>query len=201
MTKIMFLRRSFWTATRKCVVAKLSVDSKVSLQLSPGPCSFFDEPVHLKVTGLPPKQFVELRSKLTDGKGVSFQASATYCSNKKGQIDLDTCPSLGGSWLGIETMGLFSSMKPQVPHSRLTLRDMSMPLSVDIEVTCHGQVLVQQILERRFMADGVQKFPLEGGKIRGSLFVPPGQSERLLVCLGDQFIPLKAIINMVTKCP
>lgn len=183
-----FLNRGLWLATRKCVASKLSVDSRVAVQLSPGPCSYFDEPVHMKVTGLPPEQSVELRSRLTDSKGVSFEASSIYCSSKKGHIDLGMCPSLGGSFLGIESMGLFSSMKPRLPHSRLTHRDASMSLSVDIEVMCHGQVLVQQTLERRFMADGVQKFPLEGGKIRGSLFVPPGQSERLFLCLGSQFI-------------
>ncbi|KAG5277247.1 hypothetical protein AALO_G00115360 [Alosa alosa] len=169
-----FLNRSCRAAYRKCLAAKLSEDSKVSLQLSPWPCSYFDEPVQMEVTGLPPEQSVELRSKLTDSKGVSFEAFATFCSDKNGHIDLGRCPSMGGSYSGIDSMGLFSLMRPLVPHSRLTKRDVSAPLSVDIEVICDGQVVAQETLERRFMADGVQNFPLEGGNIRGSLFVPPG---------------------------
>ncbi|XP_062407389.1 acyl-coenzyme A thioesterase 1-like [Sardina pilchardus] len=168
------LNRSCLAACRKCLAARMSGDSRVSLQLSPWTCSYFDEPVHMEVDGLPPEQSVEMRSKLTDSKGVSFQASATFYSDKNGHIDVDKCPSMGGSYIGIEPMGLFSSMQPLVPHSRLIKRDVSAPLSVDIEVVCDGQIVAQETLERRCMADDVQRFPLEDGNIRGSLFVPPG---------------------------
>ena len=171
-----FLKRSVWTLYWKGIVAKLSLDSRVALQLSPGPCRYFDEPVDVKVTGLPPEQYVEVRSKLIDSRNVSFKALATFCSDKNGHIDLARCPSLGGSYSGIEAMGLFTSMRPLVPHSRLTKRDVSTPLSVDIEVTCNGLVVAKDTVQRRFLGDGVQKVPLEGGSIRGSLFLPPGES-------------------------
>lgn len=147
----------------------------MSLQISPGRCTYFDEPVHVKVTGLRPEESVILRSKLTDCKGVSFEASAIYCSDKNGNIDLGRCPSLGGSYSGTDAMGLLTSMRPLVPHRRLKT-DVSTPLTVDIELECNGVGLAKETIQRRFVADDVQKVSLEGGNIRGSLFLPPGKS-------------------------
>ncbi|KAL2082763.1 hypothetical protein ACEWY4_022581 [Coilia grayii] len=155
-------------------VAKMSLDSRVALQLSPALSSYFDEPIRVKVIGLRQEQSVVLRSRLTDSRGITFEASATYCSDKNGRIYLDRYPSLGGSYCGIEPMGLFSSLRPLVPHSKLTSSDMTTPLTVDIEVISDGQVLAEETVERRFMANGVQRVSLEGGSIRGSLFLPPG---------------------------
>lgn len=167
----------------KCMptVAKMSLHSKVALQLSPT-VSYFDDLVRVKVTGLPEEQPVVLRSRLTDSRGVVFEASATYRSDKNGLIDVDKSPSLGGSYSGIEPMGLFSSMLPLVPHSKLLRRDVTTPLSVDIAVIRDGHMLAQETLQRRFMAEGVQRVPLEGGSIRGSLFLPPGESLDGLCC-------------------
>lgn len=171
-----FLNQSFRFVNRKYALAKLCTDSKVTLQLSPGgQNSFFDEAIHVKVNGLGPDRSVEVRCKLADSRGVSFEGKGTYCADKCGLIDLNRCPSLGGTYSGVQPMGLFSSLRPLVPHSRFTIRDVSKPLSIDIEVLSDGQVLAHQTVYRRFMAAGVQRVPLEGGNIRGSLFLPPGQ--------------------------
>lgn len=149
----------------------------MSLHVVPDIQSFFDQPVHLTVTGLTSKQTVDLRSKLTDDKGITFQASATYCSDINGEIDLDKHPSVGGSYTGTQAMGLFTSMRSVVPHHKLFKKDASTPILVYIEVMGNGQVLAKQTLERRFMAEGVQRFPLENlDGIVCTLFLPPGES-------------------------
>ena len=154
----------------------MPLDSRVVLQILPGLRSYFDQPVHVKVSGLSPDQTVELRSKLIDDKGITFQASAIFCSDKNGEIDLDTCPSMGGSYSGTQAMGLFVFMRPVVPHHKIIKRDASTSLCVDIDLISNGQVLAQKKLERCFMADGVLKVPVENEGIRGTLFLPPGQS-------------------------
>ncbi|XP_031438087.1 acyl-coenzyme A thioesterase 2, mitochondrial-like [Clupea harengus] len=152
----------------------MPLDSRVVLQILPGLRSYFDQPVHVKVSGLSPDQTVELRSKLIDDKGITFQASAIFCSDKNGEIDLDTCPSMGGSYSGTQAMGLFVFMRPVVPHHKIIKRDASTSLCVDIDLISNGQVLAQKKLERCFMADGVLKVPVENEGIRGTLFLPPG---------------------------
>ncbi|XP_062407400.1 acyl-coenzyme A thioesterase 1 [Sardina pilchardus] len=144
------------------------------LNVLPGLRSSFDQPVHFKVTGLIPKQTVELHSKLTDDKGITFQARAIYSADIHGEIDLETCPSIGGSFTGTQAMGLFTSMKSDVLHHKLSKRDASTPVFVDVELISNGQVLGKETLERRFMADGVRKVPLENDKIACTIFLPPG---------------------------
>lgn len=155
----------------------MALNSGVSLHIVPGVRSFFDQPIRLKVTGLTAKRTVELRSQLTDDKGITFQASAIYCSDLNGEIDLDKHPSMGGSYSGTQAMGLFTSMRSVVPHHKLFKKDASTPILVYIELIGNGQVLAKQTLERCFMAEGVQKLPLENHDgIVCTLFIPPGKS-------------------------
>ncbi|XP_055753776.1 acyl-coenzyme A thioesterase 1-like isoform X2 [Salvelinus fontinalis] len=131
---------------------------QVCVRLLPSPRCFFDEPVHVKVDGLSPHQKVELRSKLKDDKGVIFRASALVAADASGQVDLCRSPSLGGSYTGVESMGLFWAMAAETPHSKLLKKNVLGSMTVDIEVL-HGdtgELLATETNERRFMADGVQ---------------------------------------------
>ncbi|XP_028858818.1 acyl-coenzyme A thioesterase 1 [Denticeps clupeoides] len=145
-----------------------------ALRLLPGASCLFDEPVHVKVEGLSPGRNVELRSQLTDDRGVTFRASATYRADQSGVVDVARSPSLGGTYSGPGSMGLLWSMEPTVAHTRLTKRDASKPLLVDVEVVGDGRTLARATNERRFMADGVRRVAVKAGRIRGTMFVPPG---------------------------
>ncbi|CAB1342011.1 unnamed protein product [Coregonus sp. 'balchen'] len=156
-----------------------SNSQQVCVRLLPSPRCFFDEPVHVKVDGLSPHQKVELRSKLRDDKGVTFSASALVAADPSGQVDLCRSPSLGGSYTGVESMGLFWAMAAETPHSKLFKKNVLGSMMVDIEVL-HGDtgdLLATETNERRFMTEGVRRIPLalNKGRIRGVLFLPPGQ--------------------------
>ncbi|KAJ8007336.1 hypothetical protein DPEC_G00116470 [Dallia pectoralis] len=160
------------TATR-------SLSQHCRAQILPNPRCFFDESVQVKVDGLSPYQKVELRSTVKDDKGVLFKASALYAADAAGQVDLCRSPSLGGSYTGVEPMGLFWSLKAQTPHSKLSKKDVLDPLMVDIEALHEdtGEVFATETNERRFMTEGMRRIPLSlnEGRIRGVLFIPPGQ--------------------------
>ncbi|XP_029621535.1 acyl-coenzyme A thioesterase 1 isoform X2 [Salmo trutta] len=128
IAKIWFIR--FQTSLR-------SNSQQVCVRLLPSPRCFFDEPVHVKVDGLSPHQKVELRSKLKDDKGVTFRASALVAADASGQVDLCRSPSLGGSYTGVESMGLFWAMAAETPHSKLLKKNVLASMMVDIEVL-HG---------------------------------------------------------------
>ncbi|KAI5615128.1 acyl-coenzyme A thioesterase 1, partial [Silurus asotus] len=149
--------------------------SGVRLRILPSSSCFFDESVQIKVSGLSPGEHVELQAKHKDDKGVVFKASATYQADGQGDVDLNNHPSRGGSYTGVEPMGLFWSMMPESPHKKLLKKDASSPVLVHIEAHRDGQILSQETNERRFMADGVKRVPVNEGRLRGTLFIPPGQ--------------------------
>ncbi|XP_058235620.1 acyl-coenzyme A thioesterase 5 [Hemibagrus wyckioides] len=147
----------------------------VRLRILPSSSCFFDEAVQIKVSGFPPGKQVELRAKHKDDKGVVFKASALYKADEHGEVDLRRHASSGGSYTGVEPMGLFWSLLPESPHKKLLKRDASSPVLVHIEALRDGQVLTEETNLRRFMADGMQRVPVKHGRLRGTLFIPPGE--------------------------
>uniref|UniRef100_A0A4W5MAN6 Acyl-CoA thioester hydrolase/bile acid-CoA amino acid N-acetyltransferase domain-containing protein n=1 Tax=Hucho hucho TaxID=62062 RepID=A0A4W5MAN6_9TELE len=142
------------------------------------PCCLLDEPARVQIDGLSSHQKFELRSKLRDDKRVIFRASALYEADATGQVDLCRSPSLGGSYRGVEPMGLFRAMAPETPHSKLVIRDVLTPILVDIEVFStegQGAVLGRVTTDRALLGEGVLRTPVSGEQFRGTLFTPPGK--------------------------
>nr|XP_051681979.1 peroxisomal succinyl-coenzyme A thioesterase-like [Oryctolagus cuniculus] len=156
-----------------------------SVSLEPaGPCCW-DEPVRIAVRGLAPEQPVTLRASLRDEKGALFRAHARYCADAGGQLDLARAPALGGSFAGLEPMGLLWALQPDRPFWRLTKRDVQTPLAVELEVLDGhapepGQLLARALLERRFLPPGVRRQPVRAGRVRATLFLPPGEPSAVL---------------------
>lgn len=151
--------------------------SQIRLKIFPSVHCLFDKMVQVKVEGLAPYKQVQLRSKLVDDRGVIFKASALYKADETGQVDVCRAPSLGGSYTGVEPMGLFWSMAPETPHSKLLKKNVVSPTLVDIEALCGetGEVLASETNERGYMTEGMRRIPVQEGRIRGVLFVPPGK--------------------------
>uniref|UniRef100_A0A3Q1G2L6 BAAT/Acyl-CoA thioester hydrolase C-terminal domain-containing protein n=1 Tax=Acanthochromis polyacanthus TaxID=80966 RepID=A0A3Q1G2L6_9TELE len=120
---------------------------------------FFDEPVQVKVAGL--------RSK---------HSSATYRADGSGEIHLDRDPSLSGSYVGVEPMGLLWSMKPDTLHSRFAKTNFLTPKTVILSVHDEddGRMLTEVTNERFLIGNGVSRVPIKEGNICGALFMPPG---------------------------
>ncbi|KAL0164646.1 hypothetical protein M9458_040399, partial [Cirrhinus mrigala] len=147
--------------------------SGVNIRLLPSYKCSFEDPVHITVSGLNAQQRVNLRSKLTDDTGRVFQASATYQADDSGQVDLNRDPSLGGSFTGVEPMGLFWALKSDTVACRFTLTDVTRPALFDIEAVSNDKVIAKVTNERHCLTDGVRRIPVTEGRIRGTLFMPP----------------------------
>ncbi|XP_062432957.1 acyl-coenzyme A thioesterase 1-like [Rhea pennata] len=123
-----------------------------------------------------------LRTSFQDERGELFEACAPYQAEDDGELDLAHCPTLpGGSFSGLEPMGLLWALQPQKPFKRLVKRDMRTPLHLLLEVfeghgPLPGQLLAQAQHERVFLWDGVQRVPVREGKIRATLFLPPREA-------------------------
>ncbi|CAN9502785.1 unnamed protein product [Ophioblennius macclurei] len=152
------------------------MSSQVRLQLWPRARCLFDEPIQVKVAGLRSKQQVTLKASSTDERGVAFNSSALYRADDSGEIDLNRDPSLGGSYVGVQPMGLLWSMSPNAPHKHFNKTNVLIPHMVKISVHEEGedQVLAEAANERALMADGVSRVTVREGNINGVLFTPPG---------------------------
>lgn len=154
-------------------------------QLTVTPASVLvDEPVHIQVTGLLPSQLVTLTLSVKDEKGNLFCSRAFYQADKTGQVDLQRHPAKGGDYRGLHPMGLFWSLKPKKPFSRLLKRDVSTPLEFTVALydSVHfgfesegAECQSRQTVQRWFSAPGVQRQKIRTGSIRGALFLPPGE--------------------------
>ncbi|XP_076777817.1 acyl-coenzyme A thioesterase 6 isoform X1 [Arvicanthis niloticus] len=151
-----------------------------TLSLEPAGRSCWDEPLSIAVRGLAPEQPVTLRAALRDEKGARFRAHARYRADAAGELDLARAPALGGSFAGLEPMGLLWAMEPDRPHWRLVKRDVQTPFVVELEVLDGhepdgGRLLARAVHERHFMAPGVRRVPVREGRVRGTLFLPAGE--------------------------
>lgn len=150
--------------------------SQIRLKILPSVRCLFDKLVQVKVEGLAPHKPIELRSKLVDDRGVIFKASALYKADETGQVDVCRAPSLGGSYTGVEPMGLFWAMAPETPHSKFLKKNVLSPTLVEIKALSgeSGELLASETNERAYLTEGMTRIPVQEGRIRGVLFVPPG---------------------------
>ncbi|KAK1339342.1 hypothetical protein QTO34_020025 [Cnephaeus nilssonii] len=150
-----------------------------TVTVEPAGRSCWDEPVSIVVRGLAPEQRVTLRTSLRDEKGELFRAHARYRADAGGELDLARAPALGGSFAGLEPMGLFWAMEAEKPWGRLVKRDVHQPFAVELEVLDGhepegGRLLGRTVHEREFLAPGVRREPVRAGRVRAALFLPPG---------------------------
>ncbi|XP_078120684.1 acyl-coenzyme A thioesterase 5-like [Sander vitreus] len=154
------------------------MSSQVRLRLLPRARCMFDEPVQVKVAGLRARQVVTMTARTTDDKGLVFSSSATYKADGSGEIDLERDPSLSGSYVGVEPMGLLWSMRADTLHRRF-IKTTSLNYHV-VNFSVHekegeGRMLAEATNERLLIGDGVNRLPIKEGNIRGVLFTPPGR--------------------------
>nr|XP_045011386.1 peroxisomal succinyl-coenzyme A thioesterase isoform X3 [Jaculus jaculus] len=151
-----------------------------TLSVDPAGPRGWDEPVRIAVRGLAPGQPVTLRASLRDEKGARFRAHARYRADAGGELDLARAPALGGSFAGLEPMGLLWALEAERPSWRLLKRDVRTPFAVELEaLDGHepdaGRPLARAVLERRFLPPGVRRVPVRAGRVRATLFLPPGR--------------------------
>ena len=148
--------------------------------------SLIDDKVRITASGLRPKQNITLQARIVGDKGEVFESHAHFIADKDGEVDVCRDSSLGGSYSGISPMGLLWSMKPapgQRKGIRLMKSDVTKPYNIvlncfDGHVTPNQSSLQQPLSSETFqkwhIAEGVKRIPVREGKLRGTLFLPPG---------------------------
>uniref|UniRef100_A0A3Q0S8N2 Acyl-coenzyme A thioesterase 1-like n=1 Tax=Amphilophus citrinellus TaxID=61819 RepID=A0A3Q0S8N2_AMPCI len=160
------------------------MSSQVRLRLLPRATCLYDEPIQLKVAGLRWKQVVTMRATSTDERGVVFRSSATYRADGGGEVDLNRDPSLSGSYVGVEPMGLLQSLKADTLHKYFYKNKALSPHIVKFSVHDEEKdgILAEETNERFLMGEGVSRVSVKEGNIRGALFTPPGTVGSFPLC-------------------
>ncbi|XP_043092930.1 bile acid-CoA:amino acid N-acyltransferase-like [Puntigrus tetrazona] len=144
-----------------------------------------DEKFQFAVTNLKPNQKVTLHSLHQSDDRDFWEAFGHYVSDEQGSVTGFKDESLGGTYEGIEPLGLVWSMRP-IPGSRHGLRlrkkDIFRPMEVHISVYSghlsqgfsQQAPLATSVTERWYFAPGVKRVNIRENNVRGTLFLPPG---------------------------
>ena len=157
--------------------------------------SLLDELVSIRITGLRPGQPVTMRCETVEQKFV-FESHAHFIASLNGEVDLSQDPSFGGCYLGVDAMGIFAHMLPasgQMMGLRYFPRHCMDAMVFKLQVydghlsesskLCHklkeggGAVhvpLMEDVALRRCNGSGVTRHEVRHGRVRGTIFRPPG---------------------------
>ncbi|KAJ8373661.1 hypothetical protein SKAU_G00042410 [Synaphobranchus kaupii] len=144
-----------------------------------------DEKFEMVVKKLPPGQEVTLYALHQSEDSDYWEAFGHYITDAQGAVSVAEDVSVGGSYLGMEPMGLLWSLRP-VPGSRTGLRlrkmDVCSPMLVHISVH-RGHIsqgfreatpLACAVAKRWYMAPGVRRVEVREKGVKGTFFLPPG---------------------------
>ena len=135
-----------------------------------------DEPVHIRLTGLGPGQDVQIRARLVDDFGRTWESQATFTPDADGSVDLTAQPPVDGTCEGIDPMGLFWSMAPvDAPMVNGAIKNSVSPSVITLSAVVEGETRATAAVERLFLADGVERIPVREQGLVGTLFLPPGE--------------------------
>ncbi|KAM3588094.1 uncharacterized protein V6R79_021154 [Siganus canaliculatus] len=144
-----------------------------------------DELLTVTVENLDPGSAVTLHSLHQSEDKDYWEAYGHYVSDHRGSVSVSEDFSFGGTYTGKESMGLVWSLRP-VPGSRKFLRlrktDVCSPLLFHVSVYAghlsegfrEQTPLASTLVERWYIAPGVQRIQIRDRGVKGTLFIPPG---------------------------
>ncbi|XP_039882516.1 peroxisomal succinyl-coenzyme A thioesterase-like isoform X2 [Simochromis diagramma] len=155
---------------------------KLSVQPSRG---LMDEKFIVLVQNALPGSQLTIRALHQCEDGHSWEAFGHYTADTTGTINVSEDPSIGGTYSGVEQMGLLWSFRPipgSKPGLRMRKKNIQTPMEVTISVYQGHQTkgfadlapLSGVVVERWYMAPGVRRIPVTEGGLTAALFLPSG---------------------------
>lgn len=137
-----------------------------------------DEPVRIVVTGLEPGQGVVLRTICFDDDGLRWEGRATFEADAEGRVDPGSMAPTGGTYEGVEPMGLFWSMvNDEGRGSRTMFADDELdPLEIVLQVEVDGEVRDSRRLTRQRILPSVTRREVRERGLVGTLFFPEAEA-------------------------
>jgi dienelactone hydrolase len=152
---------------------------QASISVSPQ-AALVDQSVGVTVQGLPAGARATLTARATDTDGITWSATAQFTATSAGEVSLNQ-PSLGGSYSGVNPMGLFTLMAPPPGSAPDWFLYPEAGYDVDLEASVDGRVAATATVRRQSpVVVGVverQLRPAKGG-IYGNLYLPKHSAGR-----------------------
>jgi len=146
-----------------------------------------DQAIPIQVRGLSPGARVTLRTAVADAQGQLWMARAQFRADASGAIDSGRDPALSGSYTGVEAGGLFNHARAVGDTARhlrfLTSGLAALATTIAVEDPS-GQLLDSIVVDRFFLAPGVNVAALSEDGLVGRLFVPDRPRAPGIVVLG-----------------
>jgi len=154
-----------------------------------------DDHIGIKIKYLSPSQKITLRCETIENNFV-YDSQAHFIADYNGEIDLALSPSFGGSYKGIDSMGIFWSMLPslgQMIGLKYQPKDVKNGCKFKLQIfnnfLTEGNFRKQHVtadqlkvksplceifIRRRFCKEGVTREEIQHGNVRAVLYKPPG---------------------------
>jgi len=158
------------------------------VQLSVAPASgLVDAPFHVVIRNVLPGLRVRVSAQRPDAQGRAWTAVGEYLADADGRVDVDLSPSLGGSYEGVSTHGLWCSAVPVAPdelgayvaglpkHPELGTSpnlDVGAVYTVTVTASIDGHTVAQSTATRTYAAGIAPEEVTAAGGVRG-LYFPP----------------------------
>ena len=154
-----------------CYTAALGAGFGQTLTVAPNRV-LVDESFAIRASGLQPNEHVSIQAELTDGADAAWSSHADFAADDQGLVDTARQAPLRGSYSGVSPTGLVWSMKPATKHtaSYQAPRDLGAQ-TIQFQLVRNGQRAAATQMEQLAIADGVQRFSVEG-RLHGMLLVP-----------------------------
>jgi dienelactone hydrolase len=163
---------------------------QASISVTP-PAALVDQPVAATVQGLPAGARTTLTATARDSDGSTWSATAQFQATSAGEVSLDQ-PSLGGSYTGVNPMGLFTLMAPPPGSAPDWFLYPEAGFDVTLQASVGGRVVAEASVPRQVpSAVGVveQRLRPSKGGIYGNLYLPKqtaGKHPAVLVFSGSK---------------
>ncbi|MFI4936506.1 MAG: acyl-CoA thioesterase/BAAT N-terminal domain-containing protein [Caulobacterales bacterium] len=135
-----------------------------------------DQRLSISINGLPPSRPVSVTARAKAADGLWWRSQAVFMSDGGGRVDPAAQAPVSGAYRGVDGMGLFWSMGPDIEpkkseHAYFDMGDPSKPNETLLEVTQSGRVVASTDVWRRFVDPGVHASAASDG-LEGVLYSP-----------------------------
>ncbi len=156
----------------------MTTHEKVCIELS-SDSVLQDEVIEISLTGLAPWARITLRL-TTEIDGADFVSAADYHADESGRVAVASQAPVTGSYQGTDAMGLFWSMTSEaldvgpLAGSTRDPWEIQPPLQYVLTALLGDEEITSVSLQRILVGEGVRIRLLTEGRLRGVLFLPPG---------------------------
>jgi len=185
---------------RKMTLAAVAIAASTALaaaeppRLSVEPTSaYIDAPLRVVLSHVLPGKHVTLTAARQDVTGRTWTAIGSYLADADGRVDVQSSPSLEGTYQGVSPHALWCSALPVPPHELdryiVQLRqhpqlgtapalDVATTYTVRIDASIDGTVVASTMARRSYGAGLATEEVEAAGGVRGILYLPPAGMTR-----------------------